>query len=272
MFSKRNRDKALREIQKYKIPSVYKSDVYKIPIGNQYIFLKMYGHKYPRMNYEVRKLLCHLGIRQPIEYCSPMKRKAFEEETLRHWKANGYNVPSIIDNPFPELLGFPILTTKFIDGMTLGELIREDDIDLKEKEKKLSSLFCEVSHRHQRALLNNDNKLFHIDSNTRNIIFAKEVIYYVDFEMGRQWESVLACASREVLKLLVSTADEMQSSFRDSLFKIFKDCYQIEEVYQFVNNSIVKRPLQRIHRLRDIKRKRKNPHKITLYDIAEYFC
>lgn len=262
----------LRRIQKYRISSVHTSAAYKIPLGNQFIFLKFYGHKYPRLNYEVRKFVRHIGLRQPIEYCSPIKRKVFEEEILQHWKVNGYNVPSIIDSPLPELLGFPILTTKFIDGMTLRELIREDDIDPKEKEKKLGSLFCEVSNRHQRALLNNDNKLFHIDSNTRNIIFAQEAIYHVDFEMGRQWESALACASREVLKLLVSIAEEVHPSFKNTMFEIFKDCYRIKEVYQFVNKGIVKRPFQRIHRLRDMKKKRKNPEKITLYDVVNYLC
>lgn len=270
MSFKKNSNEVLRRIEKYRILSVHTNAAYKIPLENQFIFLKIYGHKHPRLKYEIRKFLGYVGLRQPVEYSSPMKRKAFEEEILKHWRANGYNVPSIIDNPLHELYIFPILTTKFIDGITLRELIRKETIGPREKEEKLGVLFCEVADRHHRAFLNNDNRLFHIDANTRNIIFADKAIYHVDFEMGRPWESVMACASREVLKLLVSIAEDMQPSSRKSMFQIFKDCYKKDDVYQFISKGIVQRPFQRIHRFRNTKKKRKNPESVTLYDILHY--
>jgi len=270
MCFKKNRNEVLGRIEKYRILSVHTNAAYKIPLENQFIFLKIYSHKHPRLNYEIRKFLGCVGLRQPVEYSSPTKRKAFEEETLKHWAVNGCNVPAIVDNPLPELYMFPILTTKFIDGITLRELICKKAIGAREKEEKLGILFCEVANRHHKAFLNNDNRLFHIDANTRNIIFADKAIYHVDFEMGRPWESVMACASREVLKLLVSIAEDMQPSLRKSAFQIFKDCYKKDDVYQFIRKGIIQRPFQRIHQFRNMRKKKKNPESVTLYDILHY--
>jgi len=270
MSFRRNNNEILREIQEYRISSAHTNAAYKIPIENQFIFLKIYGHKQPRLTYEMRKFLGYFGLRQPIEYSSPIKRKNFEEGILKHWRVNGYNVPSIVNNPLIALSTFPILTTKFIDGITLRELIREEANEPRKKEEKLGALFSEVADRHDRAFLNNDNRIFHIDANTRNIIFTDEAIYHIDFEMGRPWEPVMACACREVLKLLVSIAEDMEPSSRESMFKLFKDCYRKEEVYQFIKKGIVERPFQRVHRFRNSKKKMKNPGRVTLYDVLRH--
>jgi tRNA A-37 threonylcarbamoyl transferase component Bud32 len=270
MFFKRNNSEILKNFERYRIPSGHANAVYRVPHAGQFIFLKIYGHKHPRLTYETRKFLSSFGLRQPVEYSSPIMRKNFEEKILACWKTNGYNVPDILKNPLPELSVFPVLTTKFIDGMTLNRLIREEKVSMKEKERNLSALFCEIDGRHGSAFLKNDNRLFHVDANTRNIIYTDKIIYHVDFEMGRPWESVMDCASREVLKLLVSIGEDIEPARRETVFKLFKDCYKKAEVYQFIREGVVQRPFQRIHLLRNMKKKKKDPNRVTLYDVLQY--
>lgn len=270
MSFENNNTGIIGKLEQYRITSDQTNAAYKIPVENDFIFLKIYGPKYPRLKYEIRKLLGNIGFRQPVEYASPEARRTYEVTILSHWKDNGYDVPDIIKNPFDELLGFPVLTTTFIDGLTLRQVLKTSAMTDEEKVKKLAALFTEVAARHQRAFLNNDNRLFHIDANTRNIIFAHTAIYHVDFEMGRPWEPVVACAAREVLKLLVCLAEEVDLSFREFMFKLFKECYKRDDVYSYINYSTIGRSLQFLHRYNNKRNKKKNPQKVTLYEIFHY--
>jgi len=270
MSFENNNTGIIGKLEKYRIKSDQTNAAYKIPVENDFIFLKIYGPKYPRLKYEIRKLLGNIGIRQPVEYASPEKRRTYEATILSHWKANGYDVPDIIKNPFDELSGFPVLTTTFIDGLTLRQVLKSSVMAGEEKAKKLAALFTEVAARHQRAFLNNDNRLFHIDANTRNIIFAHTAIYHVDFEMGRPWEPVMVCAAREVLKLLVSIAEDVESSIRGMVFRLFKEQYGRDDVCLNIMKSVKERPFQAVHRFNNRRKKLQDPNKITLYDVVQY--
>lgn len=258
------------KFEQYRITSDQTNAAYKIPVGNDFIFLKLYGPKFPRVKYELRKLLDAVGFRQPVEYTSPEKRRTYEATILSHWKVNGYDVPDVIQNPFDELSGFTVLTTNFINGPTLRHVLKSPVMTVEEKTKKLTALFIEVAARHHRAFLNNDNKLFHIDANTRNIIFTPTEIYHVDFEMGRPWEPVLVCATREVLKLLVSIAEDVESSAREIVFRLFKEHYRCDDVYMKIVESVKDRPFQFVHLYNDKRKKLRVPHKVTLYDVVRY--
>ena len=191
----------------------------------------------------------------------------FEKETLRHWSACGYNVPAIMDNPFSELSGFPVLTTKYIEGMTIRDFVRSEKAGAAEKEKKMASIFRDTGERHNVALRSGDNRLFHIDANTRNIMLAEDRIFHCDFEMGRPWESAVECASREVLKLLVSLIEDMGPSFLECVCRTFKNAYKEQSVYACIEKGIAGRPFQAVHRYLNRRKKNRNPLKVTLYDI-----
>ncbi len=267
MCSRSSRGDLKKRLEEYRISSVHTNAAYKVPLNGDFVFLKIYGHKYPRMSYEIRRFLSGLGIRQPVEYTSPYRRRDFEKELLRHWLSSGYNVPVIIDNPFHELSNLPVLTTRYIDGMTIREFVQSDNVGIVEKKEKTAALFRDISARHHSALGSGDTRLFHIDANTRNILLADDTIFHCDFEMGRPWESPVECASREVLKVLVSLAEDMGPSFMECLFTSFKDIYKEKEVYACIEKGISGRPFQAAHRYMNRRKKERNPGKVTLYDI-----
>jgi tRNA A-37 threonylcarbamoyl transferase component Bud32 len=267
MCSRSSRSNIDSKLEEYRISSVHTNAAYKIPFSGSFVFLKIYGHKYPRMPYAIRRFLSGLGIRQPVEYTSPYRRRDFEKEILRYWMSSGYHVPEIIDNPFHELSHVPVLTTRYIEGMTMREFVQSDKVGAVEKKEKTASLFRDISVRHHSALGSGDNRLFHIDANTRNILLADNTIFHCDFEMGRPWESPVECASREVLKVLVSLIEDMDPSCMENLLTSFKDIYKEKAVYACIAKGISGRPFQVAHRYLNRRKKEKNPGKVTLYDI-----
>jgi tRNA A-37 threonylcarbamoyl transferase component Bud32 len=189
---------------------------------------------------------------------------------IQCWTEYGYHTPRLIKNPFPEFDSFPILVTEFIEGTTLQKVIKDRNISWSDKGSKLETVFSEVNARHAAALARHDNRFFHIDANTRNIMFVNDMVYHVDFEMGRSWESPVKCASREILKMLVCTAEDVTPDERPLIFALFRKCYGINDVYEVVRRSILGRSFQSLHRYNDRRKKLKNPGKVTLYDVLEY--
>ena len=261
----------LESLAPYRLPSAHSNFAYRVPLENRWIFLKVYGPKKPRSKYEIRQFLGRMGLRQPVEYRSPEERKAFEEETLRHWKGGGFTVPDVVDAPFPELSALPHLATTFIEGPTLREQLSGSRLSPEDKKALLSALFDEVARRHDRAFTKNDRWLFHIDANTRNIICTDGGhICHVDFEMGRPWESAITCAAREITKLLMTVAEDMPPSERRILYHAFQSTYRHDEVRRFIGKSVYGRPFQGIHRWMSSRRKEKDPRAVTLYDILDH--
>lgn len=260
----------LHKFEQYKIEAQQTNAVYKVPFKDSYVFLKVYQHKHPRLRYEIRKFLDQAGFSQPVEYSAPRRRKTFEEQTIQSWIEYGYHVPCVIKNPFPGLDALPILVTEFIEGTTLQEVIKDKSAGWSGKGEKLEIVFREVNARHTTALARKDNRLFHIDANTRNIMFVDEMVYHVDFEMGRTWEPSVKCASREILKMLVCTAEDAMPEERPFVFELFREHYGIMEVYEAIRRSILGRLFQSVHRRNDRKKKKKNPGRVTLYDVLDY--
>jgi hypothetical protein len=272
MSSRNNPRTFLESLAPYRLPSVHSNLAYRVPLGNRWIFLKIYGPKKPRSKYEIRRILGRMGMRQPVEYQSPGQRKSFEEETLRRWKEKGYAVPELLASPFPELSRLPHLSTTFLEGCTLRERLTGNRISVEDKKSLLSSLFNETARRHGQAITENDRWLFHIDANTRNIIYRRDpdLIYHVDFEMGRRWECTIDCAAREILKLLITAAEDMKPEERTVLYQAFQSAYPHEEVYRFIRKSVCGRYFQGIHRWKDRRKKEKNSRRVTVYDILDH--
>lgn len=254
-------------LEKYRIPSVHTNAAYKIPYQGHYVFLKIYVPKEPRMSYEMRKFLDGMGVRQPVEYRSPEGRRNFEMDVLQRWRAGGYHVPAVLVNPFPEFSGFPVLTTEYIDGVTIRDFLQTAGTSISEQETQIELIFHDTAKRHRAALQSGDTLLFHIDANTRNILLAKGEIFHCDFEMGRPWESPVQCATREVLKMLVSLTEDAGPASVENICRIFKNVYQEQPVYACIEKGIAGRPFQAFHRYQDRKKKEKDPGRVTLYDI-----
>jgi len=270
MSFRNNSGDILKRFGAYRIASAHSNAAFKIPFEDTYLFLKVYGPKYPRIPYEIRKFLNTMGMRQPVEYRSPRNRKIYEEETLAHWGNLRYFVPIITENPFAEFEGLSTLTTTFIEGVTLREMIHDERMAWPAKEGKLATLFTEVSLRHNHAFETGDVRLFHVDANSRNIMFAGDAVCHCDFEMGRPWEPALQSAAREILKMMISIADDGAPKRRGAIFDLFRSCYREGAVYDHIRKEISGRSFQGLHRYRDKRKKEREPGKTTLYDILAY--
>jgi tRNA A-37 threonylcarbamoyl transferase component Bud32 len=268
MYSRKRENDFLNLLAPYALKSVHSNKAYRIPLNNGFGFVKVYGPKKPRLLYEIRSMLNRTGIRQPIEYLSPQKRKICEENFLKHWHKNGFCVPDVLISAFPEYEDIPHITTTFVEGSTLKTILREGFSSSKDA---LENLFTDISERHKLAFKAKDNFLFHIDANTQNILRVKNMFYHVDFEMGRPWETPMECAVREISKFLVSMGEDLKSEERTPAYALFKKYYANHDVLDFLDRSVNQRSFQKLHRRRDEKKKLKNPHRVTLYDITDYF-
>ena len=270
MSSRSSRRDLQKEFEQYRIRSAHANAAYKVPFDGDHLFVKVYGPKKPRIPYEIRKALGVIGIRQPVEYRSPSRRRDFEKDILRHWNDHGYHVPAFVENPFHRLSHLPVLTTRYIKGVTIRDLLRSERVKTAEKEKQLAVLFRDTGERHRVALRSGDNRLFHIDANTRNVILAEDTLYHCDFEMGRPWESPVQCAAREVLKLLISLIEDMGTSCAEPVCRTFRGVYTEKTVYTGIAKGITGRPFQGIHRFNDRRKKKREPGRVTLYDILRF--
>jgi len=266
MYSRNRRSEFLSRLAPYSLKSVHSNKAYRIPLDGSSVFLKVYGPKKPRFIYEIRCLVNRMGLRQPIEYLSPRKRKAFEEACLKHWREKGFLVPVVLASPFPEYKEIPHLSTKFVEGTTLKVVLKQGYVSSRDV---LGNFFEEISKRHQRALRTQDHYLFHVDANTQNILLVENQFYHVDFEMGRPWEKPRESACRELSKLLISIGEDVEPEERNFVYALFKKCYGNSDLLDRLDRSVNGRPFQKLHRWRNEKKKRINPRCVTLYDLVD---
>jgi len=181
------------------------------------VFIKTYGPKTPFWKYYFRCTLDFIGLRQPVEYYNKRKRLEFEYQTLKLWISYDLNVPEIIrKNSFD-------LHLSIIEGRTLHRIFTEsNDIDM----NLVIKLINDLNYRHHLAFKYNEPKLCHVDANLRNIIYSNNKIFHIDFEMGREYESISMWAQREISKLLISLLNNIPVSERDNVFRLFCNIYE----------------------------------------------
>ncbi len=197
------------------------------------VFIKTYGPKTPFWKYYFRCTLDFIGLRQPVEYYNKRKRLEFEYQTLKLWISYDLNVPEIIRRNSLDLH----LST--IEGKTLYKIFTESndiDVDL------IIKLINDVNYRHHLAIKYNKSKLCHVDANLRNIIYSNNKIFHIDFEMGREYESISMWAQREISKLLISLLNNIPVSERDNVVRLFCNIYK----HTSVINSLIKSKLRKI--------------------------
>ena len=197
------------------------------------VFIKTYGSKTPLWKYYFRCALDLIGLRQPVEYYNKRKRLEFEYQTLKLWINYDLNVPEIIRKNSLDL------HLSIIEGKTLYKIFTEsNDIDM----DLVIKLINDVNYRHHLAFKYNESKLCHVDANLRNIIYSNHKIFHIDFEMGREYESIGMWAQREISKLLISLLNNIPVSERDNVVRLFFNIYE----HTSVINLLIKSKLRKI--------------------------
>ena len=183
------------------------------------VFIKTYGAKTPLWRYYIRCVLDLIGVRQPVEYYNKYKRLKFEYQTIELWNSHGLNVPNIISKKDTAL------HLSVIKGQTLSSIFAESiDFDIVVK------LFSDLNYRHTLAFKNNEPRLCHVDANLRNIMYCNHKIFHIDFEMGREYETVDLWARREVSKLLISLLKYTPNEYRVRVLDLFFEQYRLKDV------------------------------------------
>ena len=197
------------------------------------VFIKTYGPKTPLWKYYSRCTLDLIGLRQPVEYYNKRKRLEFEYQTLKLWISYDLNVPEVIRRNSLDL------HLSIIEGNTLYKIFTEsNDIDM----DLVIKLINDLNYRHHLAFKYNEPKLCHVDANLRNIVYSNNKIFHIDFEMGREYESIGMWAQREISKLLISLLNNITASDRKNIIELFCDIYE----HTSVINSLIVSKLRKI--------------------------
>jgi len=198
-------------------------------------FVKFYGPKSPFWKYYLRSFLDLIGIKQPVEYYRISKRIEFEYNTLVLWKENDLNVPSVLKREQERLY------LEVIQGNTLDQIFNKE-FDF----KIFNKIFEDLNKRHQLAFDHKESRFCHVDANLRNILYNNNKIYHLDFEMGREFESIDLWARREISKLLISICNKLPK-LKNKVLDSFSSIYK----HDFVVNDLIESKLQ--GRARDYK-------------------
>jgi tRNA A-37 threonylcarbamoyl transferase component Bud32 len=252
------------QLEPYKLATATTNNLYRIPCEGGFVLLKIYRPKRPRLRYEVRKTLHNLGWRQPVEYQSCPLRRDFERDSLLQWNAHGFKAPRPLDAPFP--VDGVHLFMQWIEGRSVCDALHTDGPG---GQRVFEQIITEMARRHGSGILQKDLRLFHIDSNCRNLIVTTQGIYHIDFEMGRAWESPLRHAERELMKFLVSVFNIVGRSVSADWIKRVRSLYPHTAVLELMRRNVRERPCQKWHQSRNA-RKKIIQGRATVYDIVEF--
>ena len=160
--------------------------------GNHSI-IKTHHRKKPYIKSFTRQILSIFHV-QPIEYQPPQKRALFESECLLVWNKHHFLAPKLI------MLRNQSIEMTLIDGRNLSSITDHSHLY-----NIIPKVYDNLIQRHTLSTQLNQKFLIHIDSNLNNILVDDDNnIIHIDFEMGRNHESIDQWKSREISKLLTS--------------------------------------------------------------------
>lgn len=198
------------------------------------------------------------------------ERRDWEEHTLRVWSEAGFPVPRTSSLTLPELSDTPYLIMEFIDGPTLQEYLKREDVGRDEKVAILSRIYRENCRRQAKAMSEQEPALFHPDANTSNVILADNGFRFIDFETAIDLSRINEMAAIETAKFSRWSARDIGRDALPELMTHLVDAYQDQlSVLRQIIRRTNGRTFQFFHRWQDRKRKRKHPAEVTKYDIAD---
>jgi tRNA A-37 threonylcarbamoyl transferase component Bud32 len=205
---------------------------------------------------------CHHGPGGP-------RRKDREQQIMRLWEKEGFEVPRIHDIEIP-VLPKPYLVTDLVKGVSLRECLADNAHPTSVKMDFLTKLFMELRRRHELAIARNDPRLIHPDASTGNILCTKSGFCFIDFEASpRRRDSVMEAAGIEIATLCRWIARDLGVGGLSAILARVLAAYEgREQVLDLAAGRTMNRPFQFYHRWRDKRRKQQNPGEVTKYDIA----
>ena len=197
-------------------------------------------------------------------------RRERERAMLDRWREAGFNVPEVCERTIPDLPE-PRLVTRFIEGVSLRELLCCDERERAEKLDTVSRVFEDLARRHRMAVSRDDPLLVHHDPNTGNILCGPDGFTFIDFEAPpHKGRSAAEAASIEAATTCRWIARDQGVAFIEETARLMVAAYAGQEsLMRRIVERTHGRAFQFVHRRRDRARKRAHPGEVTKYDIAD---
>jgi len=148
--------------------------------GDKPVLLKIYGLKRTGFRTGWRRVWRIFDVGQSSFQTNG--RFQTEREVLDLWHRDGFDVPKILSPAFLSEFQQPCLAMEFIEGQSLGEVLKSNEVSLDHK-KALITTFCqEMGRRHERALDCKEIRLLVFRPNVRGVLVSGDRLVYIDFE------------------------------------------------------------------------------------------
>ncbi|WP_319408668.1 class I SAM-dependent methyltransferase [uncultured Desulfosarcina sp.] len=230
--------------------------------------IKSYRRKPLTLKMVKYKLIGALGREVPVEYRSPLQRRAFEIDCLALWHERGFDVPERREIPAQMQPEAPAIGLAAIRGQRLDRFLVDPAINEAAKLSAIAKIYREMHRRHCEAIFEQNHRLIHYDANLRNLILYQEKAVHIDFEMGHLTEDIDKSAAREVKKFTLQVLNLIDGNRVDQVLDLLLAHYQIRHIVLRLINEELQAPFMTLHMKRDLKRKQQQRGLITKLDIA----
>jgi len=124
--------------------------VMRVELAGRPAVLKLFGRKRDWLrdwmrDFGQRVLVGKTGM-------APVARQRTERESIEIWRAEGFDVPALLDWPLPAAVPPCRLLLEWLPGELLSELVYQPGVEPEEKQRLLTRLAREMARRHRRAL------------------------------------------------------------------------------------------------------------------------
>ncbi len=199
-----------------------------LPCGAS-VVRKHYGRKRGKLRDAIQHYGRFLMRKSGID---PRRRLRVESETIELWRRSGFDAPRVLGIEDAE--DPPSLELEWIEGETLGNVLRCADTPLPDKIRLVERLARECGKRHRRAYELQEPRLFLEHPTCHHFLVAGDRLVAIDFEVtfiGRAFFDVIV---KRELSGLLRTIAKSSGPDADETVRAFVRTYERRERFRMV--------------------------------------
>ncbi len=207
--------------------------------------LKLYRSRWSPWQEFTENLLAKTVLRRTAGKTSD--RFESEKYNLTRWREEGFQVPKIIEAPFPEGIQQPALWMEFCEGPHLLSYFQNKEISWDDKFSRLHHLGQDLGARYKRAAELDEVRLIHKHGTLEHILVEPERLVTIDLEGSYlRGFKLLEAMTRELSGFLRSIAKNSEDKV-DTAFNSLIDGFQGKDLlieisdWAIHGNSITRR-------------------------------
>lgn len=255
--------------ERFRIPVTSTNRLYLVPHGTEKVVVKVFSDAAHRKPAWLEQLLPH-SERHATRTASASQRCQNERRLLAHWKSRNQCVPAIVDWLPSGLPADRTLVMQWVDRPSLRTILQDPGLPDSHKSAVVHRVFQEMASRHKLALDTHDPRLAHLDANTGNVLVAEEVTFRIDLEGICEAAPLVPLLASEVTKLCRWIARDWRPEKLPSIIESLTGLYvQTPVILQVAVEQTCRGPFEWLHRLRDRRKKTRNPAEVTKFDVVD---